>query len=1476
MIAGGITTVISWGDANGDWPATNRTVFNHQVNFVTIGDFNGDGENDFGVSRGNVPGKIWLNQGGGLFNVPPDIVLTGYNKFGCASGDLDGDGYDDFITGRFIFFGGPNGTSTTPNITLTTANEGFFCVFTDLDRDGHLDVLLANNVGGAAQIWLGGEDGPDPVADYALTTTQRSLRVAAGDLNGDGYNEVVYAVGGARIEFFEGTEDGWQTSSKRLIATTPTVNYGFDVHDVNKDGYDDVIVAEDTTVDIYLGGTTWPTSPDISMVADTWCYNIVVAEKYAPPVHMGAFTTRPIDLPQDMKWDLVNLEGVLPENTSLKISVLDRNGAEIPGYTDLTDWNVDLYNLDRNIHPSIQIKVTISSKMDAPTPVLDRLSVKWLDIRTWRDEFYGDVRTDRLSYLEVLGGMLRTGDLSQRGPDIIFPSILGNMGYTTTPRVFSDAGAMDYLSEAPMDLLARGTSAVDVADVNGDGYLDMAFAVYGTQGNTYDGKSPLFLGGPLGLRKTPHRTFDTMGATDVVLSDVDGDGHVDVVFSQVGTVNNETEPYSILFWGSEEGWADVPDVNISTGAASDVEVVDVDRDGRLDLVFACDESPANDKDSLVFLQDENGYCSTTPSHTLATNKAGAVASGDLDGDGQVDLVFANSRGGGFNEIDSFIYWGMFGGGFEEIPTGLPTMGAMDVLVTDLDDDLDLDIVFANHWNDTRYREVDSYVYLNNGLGGFGTEPDVRLPTVSANGVAVADIDGTGWMDLVFSCFRNDTSFKVPSAVYLGGASGWSSTPDIVLPTEGASDVAVAHLQNTGMGTYMSVPVRVGNARDTGTFHTLRYTSTLGPTQQGVIQLVDSVTLEVLFESRMSSGQHELDVSGKFLVREHPSVRVVALVTNIDSGGTFTLDDLWLNWTKRVRVPPVVVDIDLSEPFVYRLGTIYLSVNITDDYDAPGDLVVTVQHRLSGAVLWEDHLTPTLTFDETTGTWVAQISPRVDAVVGAYDLRVRARDVDDQHSEWIEFQAALEIRNNLPTTPTVHITPDKAVTTSSIIVVLDDRSMDVETTGLTYVYRWYRDGELFPLAITDNLPSDQTTKGENWTVEVTASDGEDESLPAVAWIVIDNAPPFPATSLPDLEMDEDTRDDQWFNLTGAFEDPDGDPIEWSLLAVPENMTVIIDATSGHVTIEPAPNWHGDQTLTFVASDGELMATQTVTVHVASVNDIPTIETVDGNPVTGDTIEYTIEQFSVLVIRYTLADIDGDEILVTITSLEVVHDRDAGTITYAPGEEDVGILTFTFSISDVVSVMDKVSLDFIINVTNKNDPMDDPIITNPSSGAVFKANATFTLAAICSDPDTEYGQVLNYTWESSISGFLGHGPSLLVAIAEPGNHEITVTVSDEEFSASSKLFITIEPEEVVVPPPPPTDDDGGNPNWALVAIVIAILVIFGVIIALLTIRNRAEEEAEEGPTAPQKTPDAVGGPADEWVAEGEEWEETFDDV
>ncbi|NIP35990.1 MAG: hypothetical protein GWN18_13585, partial [Thermoplasmata archaeon] len=58
------------------------------------------------------------------------------------------------------------------------------------------------------------------------------------------------------------------------------------------------------------------------------------------------------------------------------------------------------------------------------------------------------------------------------------------------------------------------------------------FSIKQSDNDTFDTKSPLFVGGPMGMQNVPQHRFDTTGATDVVLEDIDGDGYVDVVFAQ--------------------------------------------------------------------------------------------------------------------------------------------------------------------------------------------------------------------------------------------------------------------------------------------------------------------------------------------------------------------------------------------------------------------------------------------------------------------------------------------------------------------------------------------------------------------------------------------------------------------------------------------------------------------------------------------------------------------------------------------------------------------------------------------------------------------------------------------------------------------------------------------------------------------------------------------------------------------------------
>jgi len=822
------------------------------------------------------------------------------------------------------------------------------------------------------------------------------------------------------------------------------------------------------------------------------------------------------------------------------------------------------------------------------------------------------------------------------------------------------------------------------------------------------------------------------------------------------------------------------------------------------------------------------------------------------------------------EIDSYIYWGKAGGGFETTPTGLRTSGAEDVrLVWWEEGNTPVDIVFANQRNNLGHRSVDSYLYLTDGSRTFNATPDVRFPTVGAVAVGsfgLSDVDHRE--AVVFACQYDGTSYSVPSLVY------YPYRPDrpTVLYTEGASGVLTNGIM-PWWGAYVSQPITPENWEEVGSFHTLRYTATMGYDGEGTVSLVDATTREVLAETSMSSGTHEWSVDGLFSLREHHSVRVVVVSDQIYDSERLILDDLWLNWTQRVKLPPSVVDLSVSEPSVLRLQTVTLSVEVADEYDPPGELTVKVEHRLNGTETWEESLLGTPTYNESEGTWMYSITPRADAVLGLYDFRVLVKDTDLIWSGAAVFPSVLEVRNNIPTAPVVRINPEEPPSTSTLNVELVTPASDVESPGLTYVYTWFRDGELVEDLTTEFVTSSSTRKGENWTVEVRAFDGDELGPPAVAWTLVRNAPPVQRSDLPDPDIEEDTPDDQWLDLSGAFLDPDDDPLTWSTASEPENLTVAIDQATGRVTLTPKADWHGTEDITFVASDGEGQATQTVTVTVLSVNDLPVIATINGAAPTGNPMSFTVKQNGKLVITYTVHDVEGDEVLADVSVTTVTLDEAEGTITFEPGDT-VGTFTFTLRVWDVTEPNRKVSLGFTIEVLNANDPMEAPRITRPTTGSKYKVNETFSLVGECYDPDVQYGQVLTYVWTSNISGVLGTGASITVKLMEPGTHLITLTVSDGEFERSTTIEVTIEASHVEPPPPPDDDDDGVSIPWALIVGIIAALVILGIVMFVFVGKRKTDafekemdelEEAETKKEALERTRDAIRDLADKWEEE-----------
>ena len=183
--------------------------------------------------------------------------------------DLDGDGSADVVLPNdhdpnqradlFIYWDGDS-FSMKHRLQLST-NGGSDSATADLNRDGHLDLIVANNFNGTrtdldSYIYWGGAQGFDTSRRNGLPTLG-ARAVAVDDLNRDGYPDLVFANSGLgyhvtvdranRSYVYWGSAEGYDAERRLLLKT---VN-GRDVaiHDLDRDGHPDLVFANEGNTD---------------------------------------------------------------------------------------------------------------------------------------------------------------------------------------------------------------------------------------------------------------------------------------------------------------------------------------------------------------------------------------------------------------------------------------------------------------------------------------------------------------------------------------------------------------------------------------------------------------------------------------------------------------------------------------------------------------------------------------------------------------------------------------------------------------------------------------------------------------------------------------------------------------------------------------------------------------------------------------------------------------------------------------------------------------------------------------------------------------------------------------------------------------------------------------------------------------------------------------------------------------------------
>lgn len=160
-----------------------------------------------------------------------------------------------------------------------------------------------------------------------------------------------------------------------------------------------------------------------------------------------------------------------------------------------------------------------------------------------------------------------------------------------------------------------------------------------------------------------------------------------------------------------------------------VALGDVDGDGDSDMVIANDG-----EGNLVYSNDGAGLFTDSGQSLGASNISRSIALGDVDGDGDTDIVVANDGQG------NRVYLNDGSGAFSDSGQDLGLNESWSVVLGDVDGDGDMDMLVAN------YSGQGNRVYYNDGAGLF-TDSGQSIGGSFSLSVALGDLDNDGDLDM---------------------------------------------------------------------------------------------------------------------------------------------------------------------------------------------------------------------------------------------------------------------------------------------------------------------------------------------------------------------------------------------------------------------------------------------------------------------------------------------------------------------------------------------------------------------------------------------------------------------------------------------------------------------------------------------------------------------------------------------------------